>query len=92
MIWHGVDKEVLLWEQFGEDYVIYHVQSGETHYLNGTAAAVLRRLQQGPASLENLAEALGLTIEAGCKPALARQLSRALQAFSHAGLAWPADP
>ncbi len=48
--------EGLLWQDWGDEYIVYQISSAETHVFNETTALILERLKQGPASLEEIGE------------------------------------
>lgn len=54
----------LVWQSWENDYAVYQPSSSETHFLNETTALILKRLERGPASLEDIrawtAESLGI--------------------------------
>ncbi|SMF93870.1 PqqD family protein, HPr-rel-A system [Methylomagnum ishizawai] len=50
----AVSADELLWQDWGDDYIVYQASSGETHVFNQTTALILERLKQGPASLEQV--------------------------------------
>jgi PqqD family protein of HPr-rel-A system len=89
--WTGLPEELLLWEQFGDEYVVYNRRSGETHFLNLTAAEVLRILQGGPATLPAVAAQIRdlFDVETEEEPALIQHISRVIQEFDHVGLICP---
>lgn len=90
-LWTGLPEELLLWEQFGDECVVYNRRSGETHFLNVTAAEVLRMLQGGPATLPAVAAQIRdlFDVETEDEPALIQHISRVIQEFDHAGLICP---
>lgn len=55
MLWSVCAGTRLEWKRWGEDVIIFHENSGNTHCLNPFAAAVLKRLFDGAASTEDLA-------------------------------------
>ena len=46
----------LHWRDFGEEWAVFDVASGQTHWLDGLSAAVLMRFQDGSASLADIAD------------------------------------
>ena len=57
--WSSGPATDLLWRCWDdEEYVVYHVPSGDTHLLNRIAAAALQALQEKPRSIPELAERL----------------------------------
>ena len=63
--WHALGASTLLRRHWpGEDeYVVFNAASGDLHLLNPAAMAVLDRLSQGPASLDELSAALNIDVE-----------------------------
>ena len=80
--WHIVDPSALLARHWpGEDeHVVFNAASGDLHLLNPAAMAVLDRLSQGPASLDELSAALNIDVEA---------LSTHIQSLDRLGLIGP---
>lgn len=87
--WTGLPENALLWEQFGDEYVIYNRRSGETHFLNVTAAEVLKVLQGGPATLPTVVAQVCHLFDMEEEPALIQHISRVMQEFDHVGLICP---
>ena len=46
----------ILWQDWEDSYIVYQPSSGETHVFNETTALILKRLESGPASLEEIRE------------------------------------
>lgn len=87
--WAALPAELLLWEQFGDEYVVYNRCSGETHFLNVTAAEVLRVLQEGPATLTAVVAQVCRVFDVEEEPALTQHISRVIQEFDYVGLICP---
>ena len=62
-VWKSVDPSTLQWRSWGDDHVVYDDGSGDTHRLDAEAAAVLRRLTEGPASGSELVAELAAELE-----------------------------
>lgn len=60
----------LVWQSWENDYAVYQPSSSETHFFNETTALILKRLERGPASLEDIRAwtAESLDIELGELP------------------------
>lgn len=54
--WEVPADSELLWRSWGNEHIVYHTPSGDTHELNPTAAATLQVLQQRSATAEQLAK------------------------------------
>lgn len=50
----SVPRGALHWRTWGDDIIVYNEASGDTHLLRPVDAAVLERLQQGPARIPQL--------------------------------------
>jgi PqqD family protein of HPr-rel-A system len=87
--WTGLPNHALLWEPWGEDFVIYNTRSGETHFINATAARILKLLQEGPSSVPDMAEPLRAEIGGGDVPNLCSEISRIIRDFDQLGLVRP---
>jgi PqqD family protein of HPr-rel-A system len=44
----------LIWKDWHDGISVYQPSSGETHFFNETTALILKRLERGPASLEDI--------------------------------------
>lgn len=84
--WTAADPESLLWEQFGDEYIVYQISSGKTHYLNGAGATILQFLSDREASTEEVVEAVCRHTEAAIDEALADQIEKSLAHFDQLGL------
>lgn len=88
-VWAALPGQALLWEQFGDDCLVYNAHSGETHFLNVSAAEVLKLLQTGPMDLHSMLAELQSVFDTDDEHALAQHISRVIQEFDHAGLICP---
>lgn len=60
--WQARAGHELLWRSWGDEYVVYHCGSGDTHLLDAAAARLLRRLLEAPEAASSL-ELSGLVAE-----------------------------
>jgi len=44
----------LHWRDFGEEWAVFDVASGQTHWFDGLSAAVLMRFQDGPSNIAEI--------------------------------------
>lgn len=88
-MWVGLSEQALLWERFDDDYLVYNAHSGETHFLNISAAEVLKLLRTGPMDLPSMVAELQAVFDTDDEHALAQHISRVIQEFDHAGLICP---
>lgn len=49
----------LYWQQWDDEYLLYHSASGDTHLMDSIGASVVQALQCSPQSLADLQETLG---------------------------------
>jgi PqqD family protein of HPr-rel-A system len=88
----GVPRDaVFRWREWDGDVVVYHVNSGDTHFLNALGARALERLQRGPMTLVALADELARG--EGCPPTpdFRAGVERLLARFHELGLVEPFD-
>ncbi len=79
----------MLWEKWPQEAVVFSGLSGQTHYLNATARAILEVLEEGPQSAESLAEQLA-DESATWEEVLLPQIQQLLAEFDQLGLIEPA--
>lgn len=80
----------LHWRSWEPDqFLIYHAQSGDTHYLNTVAAEVLRYLQGQSATADELTKQLASTVGMEPDNALFNQIEQLLQQLDGLGLIEP---
>lgn len=54
--WQVIAGVELAWKIWGDEQVVYHGGSGDTHLLNPVAARLLRTLQESPSSILELSD------------------------------------
>jgi PqqD family protein of HPr-rel-A system len=81
----------LQWRTWGDETVVYHGPSGDTHLLNPIAAEALRVLASQAAGVDDLAGRLADRVDAAERPDLAEHLSSLLANFAELGLIEPVD-
>ena len=84
--WRVSEDFVILWEAWGEDTLIYHSGSGQTHLLNEIAVYVLQFLQHGQASCSSLLSGLDENIEGGLNDSIRQHVRALLDRFERLGL------
>lgn len=72
-----------MWADWGEDCVLYHRRSGQTHFLNRSSATLLQRVLLEPVGVEAASRALD---EAQATPELLNHLTGVLLRFEELGL------
>lgn len=56
--WQSVPPASLAWAGWDDDHAIYHRESGQTHFLNASAAALLREILVEPIGAAEAAQRL----------------------------------
>ena len=80
----------LHWRQWGDQHVVFHPASGDTHLLNDVTAELLRRLDEGPADLDALLQVASRD-SAPVADDLSARIERLLEWFDDLGLIEVAD-
>lgn len=73
-------------EEWGENAVVYHSLSGDTHYLNGLAVEILKLIREQPVPLKTLVEEICATFIIEDKTEIEQQIKQLLSQFSILGL------
>jgi PqqD family protein of HPr-rel-A system len=82
----------LRWRSWEDDeFVVYHVESGDTHLLNSVSAEALRSLEQAPADADELTGRVSQRLEIEPTDTLKSQLRQLLAEFDQLGLIEPVD-
>ena len=86
--WRVPAETDLLWRVWGEEFLVYHVQSGNTHLLNPIAAEALRCIQAQGAGTDarQLAAQVAAQLALNGAQDLTAHMSELLQAFDESGL------
>jgi PqqD family protein of HPr-rel-A system len=87
--WIALSDGLLIWEEFAEELVVFNGLSGQTHFLNVTAAEILRLLQGRPHTEEELSREMAELFEQEHTSLLSEQTGRAIQEFAQEGLICP---
>ncbi len=87
--WFVPDRDVLLIKQWGDNAIVYHSKSGETHQLNDIGTAALLKIQQQPVSIEALANHINNYYEVENPGELTIRLQRLIKEFEMLGLIEP---
>jgi PqqD family protein of HPr-rel-A system len=79
----------LLWKQWGDELVVYDIESGNTHLISPVAAKILRRLDQQPSTLAQVAEYLTSEVDIDSDPELVQHIERLISDLDELGLVKP---
>ncbi|HLI10381.1 MAG TPA: HPr-rel-A system PqqD family peptide chaperone [Alphaproteobacteria bacterium] len=82
----------LQWRRWADDFLVFNTASGETHYLDLIAAAVLRHLESRPASCDEIVSELRRAFPDNLEPPGLGEIAALLQRFDALGLVAPAAP
>ncbi len=61
--WRARASSQLHWRSWGDEFVVYHAGSGDTHQLDPIAAELLKSLAQEPASTFELVTRVSVSLE-----------------------------
>jgi PqqD family protein of HPr-rel-A system len=78
----------LKWRHWDDGSLAYHIESGQTHYLNSFAVYVLQFLMERPATASEIAEDIQLAAEDGAVPHV-EKIPALLEQFAEVGLIAP---
>lgn len=59
VLWQACDPDDLLWAHWGNDHVVFHRPSGQTHFVNEATAYLLQEGLVRPTPLAEITRALG---------------------------------
>jgi PqqD family protein of HPr-rel-A system len=76
----------LVWQQWDEAYVVYQLSSTETHVFNETTALILRCLEQGPLSMEQVKDWAEAALDIGHGELVAGDFAFAVARLEELGL------
>jgi PqqD family protein of HPr-rel-A system len=75
------------WEEWDDRYVLFHLASQKTHYLNQTSAIVLQCLTESPYAAETLADTLSAESGEPLSEEFRKGIAELLQHLETQGLA-----
>ena len=85
--WCVPSSERLKWRHWEDGSLAYHIESGQTHYLNNFAVYVLHFLLERPATASEIAEDIRLA--AGATVPHVEKIPALLEQFAELGLITP---
>jgi PqqD family protein of HPr-rel-A system len=88
--WQLTPPAELHWQQWGDEYLLYHTASGDTHLLDPAGAQVLHVLKESPKTLADLLEDLGGCDDAGTIQRLSGYIEPLLAKLHRLGIIEPA--
>lgn len=88
--WHLPRGVHLRWREWDDgEAIVLNVLSGQTHYLDGVSAAVLREIERDPATVSRIAARVADVFEAESDNALTERVAVICARFEALGLADP---
>ncbi len=89
--WYIAAPNRFAWHSWEDDFLVYDRLSGQTHLLNLLAAAILRRLEEAPATAQEIGDELRQELAAEGADALG-EIPTLLSTFDELGLIAPLLP
>ena len=87
--WTVPGANALKWRHWDGSFVVFNPASGDTHFLNGLAGAILKFLEAGPATIEELLNHLEEVSGNPLDGELTEQIGRLVERFDAVGLIEP---
>ena len=84
--WRSVPKSEFVWSKWGDDFVVYHRPSGNTHYLNASSEFLLTHILLSPLDAEAVATEFSRDVANDGDALSAKDMSVMLEQFEHIGL------
>ena len=84
--WKVTDIDSLLWERWGDEYVVFHAPSGKTHFLNASGALILQLLSRDESYVGLMAAEIGLCTATPVDDVLMQQVQQTILRFEQLGL------
>ena len=88
--WRVTAPEELRWVEWGEEWLLYHGGSGDTHLLEPLAVEVLQALQHAPNTAAGLVEALAQEADEETRHHLSDYLDSLIATLGRLGVIEPA--
>ena len=84
--WRVSPETRLRWRTWGDETVVFHPGSADTHKLSAIGAEALRRLERDELSTQQLAEHLASEMGLDCDDDLVRSIDELVAQFDELGL------
>ncbi|MGD2064114.1 MAG: HPr-rel-A system PqqD family peptide chaperone [Nitrospirota bacterium] len=88
--WQLTAPAEMRWVQWGDEWVLYHGASGDTHLLDGLAVEVLRSLEHAPATAEGLVAGLAQDGDEETRRQLSAYIDSLVSTLARLGVIEPA--
>ena len=86
-LWRLPPDSEFNWTQCGDEHIVFHPASGETHYLNDLSALTLRFLEAEPATIADLSSRITDFLGTDTSKDMEQQLDCLLARFDQLGVA-----
>ncbi|MEX0777451.1 MAG: HPr-rel-A system PqqD family peptide chaperone [Phycisphaeraceae bacterium] len=87
--WRTPRENQLLWRRWGDEVVVYHTGSGDTHQLSPLAVLILEDLARQPRSTDELIAHLQIDADPATRADLAQQIRVLITRFDDLGFIDP---
>lgn len=84
--WARPPADELVWETFGEANFVYHVASGQTHFLNELGAWILRCIERNARTTDEICDDIVTSFDAEASPELVESVQATIQVLAGLGL------
>ena len=81
-----------MWRRWGDEFIVYNVASGQTHYLNALAAQVLQYFQGQAATFDELVQDVRDSVPEGEDACILERVRELLKGLDYLGLIAPVNP
>lgn len=90
--WQVPRSNALLWRQWNGNFVVFNPASGDTHFLNALAGAILQLLESDALTLEQIVSHLQDVSDEPLGDELVDEIHHLVAKFDTVGLIEPAHP
>ena len=84
--WQSVDFSSLLIEEWDGEFTVFQPDSGKTHFLNPAGMQIVSRLDQSPASVDEICKVLAEHFQLTLNQNYSQQIIETLHRFEELGL------
>lgn len=84
--WQSVNSSSLQIEEWNGEFIVFQPDSGKTHFLNQMGIQIISRLDQSPASADEICKFLAEQFQLTSDQNFSRQIVKTLHRFDELGL------
>ena len=87
-LWHVPATNRFRWQCWGDEFIVYNVASGQTHYLNSFAKSILQYFEAEPGTVNELIAEIQMSgsITPGSPQSFCDQIPELINEFDALGL------